>query len=189
MKSPFLFQWLYHPPCGLDLLLLLYRLCRLEQGLTEQVVVQVLIPTIVQWLVKETADWGVGCQYAFRFRKIDTQISDKRCNSIFYMLNLTCSRVMICKSFFFLNPLFFAFSVFWLVIIWYCNNFDIKLFCVIFSVILYSDLGNHFHAFENKEALCYSCKCEAWETKHKINKNRHGSSHVIAWAALPYLLI
>lgn len=64
-----------------------------------------------------------------------------------------------------------------------------RFFFKCFSVILYSDLGNHFHAFENKEALCYSCKCEAWETKHKINKNRHGSSHVIAWAALPYLLI
>ena len=26
-------------------------------------------------------------------------------------------------------------------------------------------MGKHFHAFENKEALCYSCKCEAWETE------------------------
>ena len=92
MKSPFLFRWLHHPPCGLDLLLLLYRLCRLGQGLTAQVVVQVLIITIVQRLikqpfpellfqllagvpscrvvVKETADLGVGLQYAFRFCKI-----------------------------------------------------------------------------------------------------------------------
>ena len=92
MKSPFLFRWLHHPPCELDLLLLLYRLCRLGQGLTAQVVVQVLIITIVQRLIKqpfpellfqllagapssrvvikETADSGVGLQYAFRFRKI-----------------------------------------------------------------------------------------------------------------------
>ena len=84
MKSPFLFRWLHHPPCGLNLLLLLYRLCRLGQGLTAQVVVQVLILTIVHWLVKhpfpellfqllagapssrvvvkETADLGVGFQ-------------------------------------------------------------------------------------------------------------------------------
>ena len=26
------FRWLHHPPCGLDLLLLLYRLCRLGQS-------------------------------------------------------------------------------------------------------------------------------------------------------------
>ncbi len=32
--QPFLFRWLYYPPCGLDLLLLIYRLCRLGQGLT-----------------------------------------------------------------------------------------------------------------------------------------------------------
>ena len=31
---PSLFRWLYHPPCGLDSLLLFYRFCRLEQGLT-----------------------------------------------------------------------------------------------------------------------------------------------------------
>ena len=84
MKSPFLFRWLHHPPCELDLLLLLYRLCRLGQGLTAQIVVQVLIITIVHWLVKhpfsellfqllagapssrvvvkETADSGVGFQ-------------------------------------------------------------------------------------------------------------------------------
>ena len=43
---------------------------------------------------------------------LDTQIGDKRCNSISHMLNLTLSRVMICKPFFFLNPLFFAFSDF-----------------------------------------------------------------------------
>ena len=45
--QPSLFRWLHHPPCELDLLLLLYRLCRLGQGLTAQVVVQVLILTIV----------------------------------------------------------------------------------------------------------------------------------------------
>ena len=46
-EIPLLFRWLHHLPCGLDLLLLLYRLCRLGQGLTAQVVVQVLIITIV----------------------------------------------------------------------------------------------------------------------------------------------
>ena len=90
--QPSLFRWLHHPPCGLDLPLLLHRLCRLGQGLTAQVVVQVLILTIVYGLVgkafpepclqmltgcpscrivvKETADSGVGLQYTFRFRKI-----------------------------------------------------------------------------------------------------------------------
>ena len=49
--QPSLFRWLHHPPCGLDLPLLLHRLCRLGQGLTAQVVVQVLILTIVYGLV------------------------------------------------------------------------------------------------------------------------------------------
>lgn len=91
-EIPLSFRWLHHPSFGLDLLFLLYRLCRLGQGLTAQVVVQVLIITIVQRLIKqpfpellfqllagapssrvvikETADSGVGLQYAFRFRKI-----------------------------------------------------------------------------------------------------------------------
>ncbi|WP_288145800.1 hypothetical protein, partial [Xylanibacter rodentium] len=60
-----------------------------------------------------------SCHTRFLFAKLnineldlDTQIGDKRCNSISHMLNLTLSRVMICKPFFFLNPLFFAFSDF-----------------------------------------------------------------------------
>ena len=32
--QPSLFRWLHHPPCGLDLLLLIYLLYRLGQGLT-----------------------------------------------------------------------------------------------------------------------------------------------------------
>jgi hypothetical protein len=32
--QPFLFRWLHHPPCGLDLLFLIYLLYRLGQGLT-----------------------------------------------------------------------------------------------------------------------------------------------------------
>ena len=51
--QPSFFRWMHHPPCGLDLLLLLYRLYRLGQGLTAQVVVQVLVFTIVQRLVKQ----------------------------------------------------------------------------------------------------------------------------------------
>ena len=43
---------------------------------------------------------------------LDTQIGDKRRNSIRHMLNLTSYRVMICKPFFFLNSLAFAFFVF-----------------------------------------------------------------------------
>ena len=51
--QPSLFRWLHHPPCGLDLPFLFYRFCRLGQGLTAQVVVQVLVFTIVQRLVKQ----------------------------------------------------------------------------------------------------------------------------------------
>ena len=51
--QPSFFRWMHHPPCGLVLLLLLYRLYRLGQGLTAQVVVQVLVFTIVQRLVKQ----------------------------------------------------------------------------------------------------------------------------------------
>ena len=90
--QPSLFRWLHHPPCGLDLPLLLHRLCRLGQGLTAQVVVQVLILTIVYGLVgkafpepclqmltgcpscrivvKETADLGIVSQYALRLCEI-----------------------------------------------------------------------------------------------------------------------
>ena len=60
-----------------------------------------------------------SCHTRFLFAKLyineldlDTQIGDKRCNSILHVLNLTLLRVMICKPIFFLNPLFLAFSVF-----------------------------------------------------------------------------
>ena len=90
--QPSFFRWLHHPPCGLDLLLLLYRFYRLEQRLTAQIVVQVLILTIVYRLVeqafpehclqvliccpsscvivKETADFGIISQYALRLCEI-----------------------------------------------------------------------------------------------------------------------
>ena len=107
--QPSFFRWLHHPPCGLDLLLLLYRLCRLGQGLTAQVVVQVFVFTIVQRLVKQafpefrfqgftgvpscrvivkvTADSGVGRQYAFRFREVG--------NGVQYDIVLRCqSRIL-----------------------------------------------------------------------------------------------
>ena len=45
--QPSLFRWLHHPPCGLDLLLLFHWLCRLGQGLTAQVVVQVFVSVVV----------------------------------------------------------------------------------------------------------------------------------------------
>ena len=92
------FRWLHHPPCGLDLLLLLHRLCRLGQRLTAQVVVQVLILTIVYGLVgkafsescfqmftgcpscrvivKETADSGVVSQYVLRLCEIGDRVQD-----------------------------------------------------------------------------------------------------------------
>lgn len=90
--QPSLFRWLHHPPCGLDLLLLLYRFYRLGQGLTAQVFVQVLILTIVYRLVeqafpehclqvliccpsscvivKKTADLEIGSQYTHRLCEI-----------------------------------------------------------------------------------------------------------------------
>ena len=96
--QPSLFRWLHHPPCGLDLPLLLHRLCRLGQGLTAQVVVQVLILTIVYGLVgkafpepclqmltgcpscrivvKETADLGIVSQYALRLCEIGNGVQD-----------------------------------------------------------------------------------------------------------------
>lgn len=51
--QPSLFRWLHHPPCGLDLLILLYRFCRLVYTFPTQVVVQILVATIVQRLVKQ----------------------------------------------------------------------------------------------------------------------------------------
>ena len=41
--------------------------------------------------------------------------------------------------------------------------------------------------YKERYATLVSAKPE--KLKHKINKNWHGSSHVIEWAALPYLLI
>lgn len=66
--QPSFFRWMHHPPCGLDLLLLLYRLYRLGQGLTAQVVVQVLVFTIVQRLVKQafTPNFDLKDSQAFR---------------------------------------------------------------------------------------------------------------------------
>ena len=52
--SPRFFGGLHHPPCGLDLLLLLYRLYRFGQGLTAQVVVQVFVSVIVVGEVPDT---------------------------------------------------------------------------------------------------------------------------------------
>lgn len=97
LQPPF-FRWLHHPPCGLDLPLLLHRLCRLGQGFSAQIVVQVLILTIVYGLVeqafpkhrlqmftgcpscrvivKETADSGVVCQYAHRLCEIGNGVQD-----------------------------------------------------------------------------------------------------------------
>ena len=90
--QPSFFRWLHHPPCGLGLLLLLHRLCRLGQGLTAQVVVQIFVPTVVYGLVgkafpelclqmltgcpschvvvKETADLGVFSLYTLRLCEI-----------------------------------------------------------------------------------------------------------------------
>ena len=65
-----------------------------------------------------------SCHTRFLFTKlnineldIDTQTGDKRCNSIYHMLNLTLSRVMIYKPSFFLNLLFLRIPIFRLVII------------------------------------------------------------------------
>ena len=60
----------------------------------------------------------------------------------------------------------------------------------IFSVFLLLDLVQPFpdiKKYQERYATLVSAKPE--KLKHKINKNWHGSSHVIAWAALPYLLI
>lgn len=53
--QPSLLRWPHHPPCGLDLLLQLYRLCRLGQGLAAQVVVQVFVPVVVLGEVPDTS--------------------------------------------------------------------------------------------------------------------------------------
>ena len=65
-----------------------------------------------------------SCHTRFLFTKlnineldIDTKTGDKRCNSIYHMLNLTLSRVMIYKPSFFLNLLFLRIPIFRLVII------------------------------------------------------------------------
>ena len=80
------------------MLLLLYRLCRLGQEFFAQVLVQVIIPCIVNRhilqavtqhplqvgvcvpsccvIVKETADSGIGCQYAFRFREVGNGVEN-----------------------------------------------------------------------------------------------------------------
>ena len=56
-----------------------------------------------------------SCHTRFLFTKLNineldlnTQTGDKRCNSIYHILNLTLSRVMIYKPSFFLNLLFFC---------------------------------------------------------------------------------
>ncbi len=64
--QPSLFRWLHHPPCGLDLLLLLYRLCRLGQGLAAQVIVQVFVPVVVLREVPDTSG-KLSCQFPIRF--------------------------------------------------------------------------------------------------------------------------
>lgn len=96
--QPSFFRWLRHPPCGLNLPLLLHRLCRLGQGLTAQVVVQILVLTVVYGLVgkafpepclqilagcppcrvvvKETAYSGIGSQYALRLCEIGNGVQD-----------------------------------------------------------------------------------------------------------------
>ena len=65
-----------------------------------------------------------SCHTRFLFTKLNineldlnTQTGDKRCNSIYHMLNLTLSRVMICKPSFFLNLPFLRIPIFRLVII------------------------------------------------------------------------
>ncbi len=65
--QPSFFRWMHHPPCGLDLLLLLYRLYRLGQGLTAQVVVQVFVSVIVvEKSLIRPANSPASSQYAFR---------------------------------------------------------------------------------------------------------------------------
>ena len=64
--QPSLFRWLHHPPCGLDLPLLFHRFCRLGQGLTAQVVVQVFVSVIVVGEVPD-ASGKLSCQFPIRF--------------------------------------------------------------------------------------------------------------------------
>ena len=63
--QPSFFRWMHHPPCGLDLLLLLYRLYRFGQGLTAQVVVQVFVSVIVVGEVPDTSG-KLSCQFPIR---------------------------------------------------------------------------------------------------------------------------
>ena len=42
---------------------------------------------------------------------------------------------------------------------------------------------------KNKERYATLVSAKPEKLKHKINKNWHGSFHVIIWTALPYLLI
>ena len=96
--SPFFLGWLPQSALRIVLVLLLYRLCRLGQEFFAQVLVQVIIPCIVNRhilqavtqhplqvgvcvpsccvIVKETADSGIGCQYAFRFREVGNGVEN-----------------------------------------------------------------------------------------------------------------
>ena len=65
-----------------------------------------------------------SCHTRFLFKKLnineldlDTQTGDKRCISIYHMLHLTLSRVLICKLSFFLNLFILRIPIFRLVII------------------------------------------------------------------------
>ena len=60
--QPFLFWWLYHPPCGLELLPLRYRFFRLEHGLATQVIVQVFVSVVVVGEVPD-ATAELSCQF------------------------------------------------------------------------------------------------------------------------------
>lgn len=53
--QPSLLRWLHYPPCGLDLRLLLHRLCRLGQRLTAQVIVQILVAPVIVGEVTEAS--------------------------------------------------------------------------------------------------------------------------------------
>ena len=104
-----------------------------------------------------------SCHTRFLFTKLNingldlnTQTGDKRCNSIYHMLNLTLSWVMIYKLSFFLNLLFFAYSDFWLVIIWNRSSSDIKLFSVI-SPVFFCYSRDFFCKFSRLLATAKRC--------------------------------
>ena len=63
--QPFLFWWLYHPPCGLELLPLFYRLCRLRHVLAAQVIVKVFMSVVVVGEVPDTSA-ELSCQFQVR---------------------------------------------------------------------------------------------------------------------------